>query len=62
MNRPAPDTAAWIDDVRQIITFRNQIVHGYRSMQNRVVWDIIGARLPELRIQVGASLDEIEDG
>lgn len=62
LNRYAPNTAARIDDVRQIINFRNQIVHGYRSMQNRVVWDIIGARLPELRIQLDALLDEIDDG
>lgn len=35
--------------MRQIVGFRNQLVHGYHLIEHDVVWGIIEADLPLLR-------------
>ena len=34
---------------RQIIAFRNILIHGYAEIDDQLVWDIVETRLPELR-------------
>ncbi len=53
-----PATAAQIQDVRQIIGFRNVLVHGYAVVESRTVYEIAIQRLPELEIVVHRLLDE----
>ena len=41
-----------IADHRQIIAFRNILIHGYAEVDDRLVWDIVQFRLPTLLRQV----------
>jgi len=50
--------AARITDHRRIIAFRNILIHGYAEIDNRIVWDIIESKLPMLRGEVSALLEE----
>jgi len=50
--------AARITEYRRIIAFRNILVHGYAQVDDRLVWDIVETRLPTLRREVAALLEE----
>jgi uncharacterized protein with HEPN domain len=52
LRRIAPDIAAAISDLPRIIGFRNVLIHGYATINNRVVWDVIQDDLPRLRAAV----------
>ena len=52
LRRIAPDIAAAIPDLPRIIGFRNVLIHGYATINNRVVWDVIQDDLPRLRAAV----------
>lgn len=49
---------ARIGDYRRIIAFRNILIHGYADVDERLVWDVIEAKLPVLRRDVEALLRE----
>ena len=57
LSRKFPEIAEGIPSLRQIVDFRNQISHGYDTVEDRVVWDIIRNNLPAL-IEVLAKLEE----
>jgi uncharacterized protein with HEPN domain len=46
--RTAPDIAAAIPDLPRIIGFRNVLIHGYATINSRVVWDTIQDDPPRL--------------
>jgi len=46
-----------IDGYQRIIAFRNWLIHGYAVIDDRTVWDLLQARLPQLR-EVKALLDD----
>ena len=48
-------TAATIEDLPRIAAFRNVLVHGYASVDNRIVWGVIESSLHPLR----AALDRL---
>lgn len=50
-------TAARITDLRLIIDFRNRIIHGYDTVDDMVVWGIVGKRLPILTEEAAGLLD-----
>jgi len=50
--------AARITDYRRIIAFRNILIHGYAEIDDRIVWDIVESKLPTLRREVSALLEE----
>jgi uncharacterized protein with HEPN domain len=52
------NTAARIPELRRVAAFRNMIVHGYASLDHRVVWGIIEGSLPGLRVTLAQLLDE----
>lgn len=54
-----PALAARIPDLREIIAFRNVLIHGYAAVQHPRVWRIIEASLPGLHAAVTALLDEL---
>ena len=56
--RHDPDMANRIADLRQIIGFRNILVHGYSIVDPDQVWRIIHESLPELRESVDRILEE----
>ena len=35
-----------ITDYKKIISFRNVLIHGYAEVDNRLVWNIVEAKLP----------------
>ena len=51
-------TAARIPDLPQIIAFRNQLIHGYATVNVSTVWNIAQNALPTLIDVVQALLDE----
>ena len=52
--------AARISEYRRIIAFRNILIHGYAEIDHRIVWDIVESKLPTLRREVAALLEEKE--
>jgi len=50
--------AARIPEYRRIIAFRNILIHGYARVDDRVVWDIVGSKLPALQREVAALLEQ----
>lgn len=58
LHAEAPETAQRIPDYRRIIAFRNIIVHGYASVDDRIVWGVIEADLDMLRTSVASLLSE----
>ncbi len=41
--------AAQLPDLPQIIAFRNVLIHGYASINHRIVWDAVRDDLPRLQ-------------
>jgi len=54
-----PDVASRISDHRRIIAFRNVLIHGCADIDHRLVWDIVQARLPQLRDEIATLLEEV---
>lgn len=53
------DLVSGISEYRRIIAFRNILIHGYAEIDDRLVWDVVESKLPILRREVAAL---IEDG
>ncbi len=51
--------AARIPDLAQIVAFRNQLIHGYATVNVSTVWNISQTALPALRDAVQGLLDEL---
>ena len=41
-----------IENDKQIISFRNRLVHAYDSLDNSMIWVIISRHLPPLKIEI----------
>lgn len=52
MTRDAPQVLEHIVGYRDIISFRNILIHGYDSIDDRIVWDIIENELDLLLADV----------
>jgi uncharacterized protein with HEPN domain len=52
--------AARIPDLSQIVAFRNQLIHGYATVNVSTVWNIAQNALPSLLEAVQALLDELQ--
>ncbi len=44
-----PDTASQLPNYRQIIGFRNILIHGYAEIDHVRVWDVIHQDVPSLK-------------
>ena len=51
--------AARIPDLALIVAFRNQLIHGYATVNVSTVWNISQTALPALRDAVQGLLDEL---
>jgi uncharacterized protein with HEPN domain/predicted nucleotidyltransferase len=49
--------AAQVPDLRQIIGFRNVLIHGYAAVNDRTVWDVVQDDLPKLLTVLTRLLD-----
>ena len=48
LSKEAPEVASQIPQFAQIIAFRNILVHGYASVDDRMVWGVIEVHLAPL--------------
>jgi uncharacterized protein with HEPN domain len=53
-----PELADRISESRQIIAFRNRLIHGYATIAADVVWAVVTGDLPRLRAKVEQLLAE----
>lgn len=53
-----PELETEITAARKVVDFRNVLTHGYTSVSNQVVWDIVQADLPKLQQEVSQLLTE----
>ena len=49
---------ARIHQYRRVIAFRNILIHGYADVDDRLVWDVVETKLPTLRREIAALLQE----
>lgn len=52
-------TAARISGLPKIVAFRNQLIHGYASVNISTVWTVVQTALPLLLAETSALLDEL---
>jgi uncharacterized protein with HEPN domain len=60
MLKAAPEVAEQIPESRQIIAFRNLLIHGYAVVQHERVFRTAEVSLPPLRRRVAALLNRLE--
>ena len=48
LRRLDPTTATAIPELSRIVAFRNVLIHGYASVDNRLVWGVVEANLASL--------------
>ena len=52
--------AAKVPDLREIVAFRNVLIHGYAVIDRARVWRVVEENLPQLRSALAALLAEPE--
>jgi uncharacterized protein with HEPN domain len=55
----APKVAGRIPALREIVAFRNLLIHGYASINDSRVWNIVTHDLPPLRANIESLLGEL---
>ncbi len=58
MSQSDPETANDIPDLRSIVGMRNQIVHGYDSVDYFIVWKVATEDIPSLAIVLDDLLND----
>ena len=58
LSRLDPDIAEKIPELPRIVAFRNILIHGYASVDDRLVWGVVESRLEPLLDVVAALLSE----
>ena len=51
--------SARIPDLPQIVAFRNQLIHGYATVNTSTIWNVAQNALPPLLATVQSLLDEL---
>ena len=62
LRRVDPDLAATIPVLSRIVAFRNVLIHGYTTVDDRLVWGVVEGKLPELLARFTRLLDEAGEG
>ncbi len=55
-----PELAAQVPHLREIVSFRNVLIHGYAAVDHTRVWRIRETELPALREAVAALLSTLD--
>ena len=58
LSRLDADMAEQIPDLPRIVAFRNILIHGYASVDDRLVWGVVESRLEPLLDAIAALLSE----
>lgn len=53
-----PETVKTIPQYRRIIAFRNILIHGYATVDDKIVWGVVENHLPPLQEAVAVLLDD----
>jgi uncharacterized protein with HEPN domain len=59
LSKLSPELARRVPYLREIIGFRNILIHGYATIDHARVWQIAETSLPDLRKAVSALLTEL---
>jgi uncharacterized protein with HEPN domain len=49
LSKVDPELASAIPDLPRIVAFRNILIHGYATVDDALVWQVLRERLPELQ-------------
>lgn len=52
----APVLIERIPDIPRIVGLRNRLIHGYDTVDEQIVWDIVQTKLPALRASLAVEL------
>jgi uncharacterized protein with HEPN domain len=55
-----PEVAKRIGDIRYIIAFRNILIHGYATIDDRRVYDTVQRQVPDLELTVSDLLSDLQ--
>lgn len=55
------DLAAQIPELPRIVAFRNILIHGYASVDDTLVWQVLTEKLPQLEAALRALLADLGD-
>ena len=61
LGKLSPALAARISELPQIVAFRNQLIHGYATVNSGTVWNVTRNALPPLILVVQTLLAELEE-
>ncbi len=61
LSKVDPLLASKIPELAQIISFRNQLIHGYAKIKPSTVWTVVSSSLPSLLQRVNELLEELGD-
>lgn len=61
MLRIQPDMEPRLTQARQIVAFRNTLIHHYFAISNATVWEVAEQRLPKLHTEVTELLESPAD-
>ncbi|CAN5152041.1 DUF86 domain-containing protein [soil metagenome] len=59
LSKVAPEIAQRVPDHRQVVAFRNLLIHGYAAVDHAMVWGLIQEQLAPLRDRVVQMLTEL---
>jgi len=55
-----PQVEGQIRDLKQIVGFRNRLIHAYLEVEDEIVWAIVVDNVPKLAEDAQAGLDALE--
>lgn len=55
-HREEPSLEEVLPEVPKIVGLRNRLIHGYDSVDEEIVWDLVQTKLPSLRIRPAETL------
>lgn len=55
--REAPELNEAMPEIPRIVGLRNRLIHGYDSVDDQIIWDIVQTKIPALREKLKIALD-----
>lgn len=52
-----PSLADKIPEIRRVVGMRNRIIHGYDSVDDRIIWDVVQVKIPFLNAELARLTD-----
>lgn len=62
LSKLAPELADRIPERGSIIAFRNLLIHGYATVVDEIVWEVVEDDLPALRASAARWIEELTPG